>query len=133
MSRENVELVRDAFQTLNAVGFEASMRFFAPDCVWYPSDRWPEDHAYHGHEGIRQLNAAFCENFDRWEYVLRQTRDAGDRVIALSEMSGQIKNSEHRISQVIGLVVGDFRDETMGEIRAFATWRDALEAAGLQE
>ena len=133
MSQENVEVVRGAFRTLSEDGVEASLRFFAPDCVWYPTDRWPEDRAYHGHEGIRTLGAAFAENFDRWEWELHRTRDAGDRVIALSEMSGQIKNSGNRISQVIVLVVADFRDETVGEIRAFASWQEALEAAGLEE
>jgi hypothetical protein len=37
-------------------------------------------------------------------------------VIALSEMSGQIKNSGDPISQAIVLVVADFRNETFGEV-----------------
>ena len=32
----------------------------------------------------------------------------------------------------LGLVVSDFRDGTVGEIRAFASWQEALEAAGLR-
>jgi hypothetical protein len=78
--------------------------------------RWPDDRAYRGHEGMRKLGAAFPDNFDRWEYELRRTRVAGDRVIALSEMSGQIKISGDPISQAIVLVVADFRDETFGEV-----------------
>jgi ketosteroid isomerase-like protein len=128
MSQENVELVRNAFRAFSAGGLEAVLRFFAPDCVWHPTDRWPEDPAYRGHEGMRKLGAAFSENFDRWGHELRRTRDAGDQVIALSEMSGQIKDSGDPISQAIVLVVADFRDETFGEVRGFATWREALEA-----
>jgi hypothetical protein len=59
-------------------------------------------------------------------------REAKDRVIALTEMTGQIKNSGAPISQPIGLVVTDFQDATFGEVRAFASWREALKAAGLE-
>ena len=52
-------------------------------------------------------------------------------MIALTEMNGQIKNSGDPISQEIVLVVANFRDETFGEVRAFWSWQEALEAAGL--
>jgi ketosteroid isomerase-like protein len=133
MSQENVELVLDAFQTLHAEGIEAALAFFAPDCVWYTTDRWLEGSAYRGHEGMRSLNAAFAENFDDWGWEVRDTREAEDRVIALTEMKGQIKDSGATVSQPIGLVVSDFHDDTFGEIRAFASWRDALGAVGLSE
>lgn len=133
MSQENVELVLAAFRTLDEHGFEAAMAFFAPDCVWYTTDRWLEGSAYRGHEGMRYLNAAFADNFDEWGWKVRDTRDAEDRVIALAEMRGQIKGSGATVSQPLGLVVSDFRDGTFREIRAFASWREALEAAGLSE
>ena len=66
MSQENAELVLDAFGTLEAEGIEAALAFFAPDCVWYTTDRWLEGSAYRGHEGMRHLNAAFADNFDDW-------------------------------------------------------------------
>jgi ketosteroid isomerase-like protein len=133
MSQENVELVLGAFRTLDAEGLEAALAFFAPDCVWYTTDRWLEGSAYRGHEGMRHLNAAFTENFDDWGWNVRDTRDADDRVIALAEMMGQIKGSGAKVSQPLGLVVSDFHDGTFGEIRACASWREALEAVGLSE
>lgn len=133
MSQENVELVLDAFRTLGEDGFEAAMAFFAPDCVWYTTDRWLEGSAYRGHEGIRHLNAAFTDNFDDWGWEVRETRDTEDRVVALAEMRGQIKGSGATVSQPLGLVVSDFQDGTFREIRAFASWSDALEAVGLSE
>jgi ketosteroid isomerase-like protein len=42
MSQENVEIVRDAFQTFGAEGIDAALSFFSPDFVWYPTDRWFE-------------------------------------------------------------------------------------------
>lgn len=133
MSQDNVELVRDAFRALNTDGLEAALAFFAPDCVWYPTERWPEDTAYRGHDGMRRVTAAFSENFDCWEYKIEDARDAGDRVVVLSEMRAQIKNSGAPISQSISLVVSDFHDGVFGEIRAFTSWREALKAVGLAE
>jgi ketosteroid isomerase-like protein len=133
MSQENVEIVRNAFRAFAAGGTEAALSFFAPGFVWYVTDRWVEDSAYRGHEGMRRLAAGFSDNFDRWGYEVHDTRDAGDRVVALVEMTGQIKHSGGPISQPLGLVVSDFHDETFGEVRAFPSWREALEAVGLAE
>jgi len=33
MSQENVEIVRDAFQTFSAEGISAALSFFSPDVV----------------------------------------------------------------------------------------------------
>ena len=133
MSQENVDLVRGAFQVLAAEGVEASLSFFAPECVWYTTDRWLDGSTYRGHDGIRRLDAAFAENFDDWRFEVRSVRDAHDRVVALTEMVGRIRGSGSSVSQALGFVVSDFRGGTMGSIRAFATWADALDAVGLSE
>jgi len=59
MAQGNVETVRDAFQTFSANGIDAALSCFSPDVVWYTTDRWLDDSAYRGHEGIRSLVAAF--------------------------------------------------------------------------
>jgi hypothetical protein len=82
---------------------------------------------------MRRLVAAFSDNFDHWEHEVQETRDAEDRVIARSEMRGRIKDSGGTIGQPIGLVVADFHDDTFGEVRAFASWREALKAGGIEE
>jgi ketosteroid isomerase-like protein len=133
MSQENVELVRGAFEVLAAEGVDASLSFFAPECVWYTTDRWLDGSAYRGHDGIRELDAAFAENFDDWRFEVRDIRDAQDQVVALTEMVGRIRGSASSVSQAVGFVISDFRGGTMGDIRAFATWADALDAAGLSE
>jgi ketosteroid isomerase-like protein len=131
MSQQNVELVRNAFQALSTEGIEAALSFFAPDVVWHTTDRWLEGRAYRGHDGMRELFAAFTENFDDWGYELDDNRDADDRVVALTCMTGRIKNSRQSVSQSLGLVVSDFRGATFGEVRVFPTWHQALEIGGL--
>ena len=48
-------------------------------------------------------------------------------------MTGRIRGSESPISQPVGLVVSDFRSGGFGEVRAFATWDQALKAVRLEE
>jgi uncharacterized protein len=133
MSRENVELVRGAFEAFGTGGVEAALPYFSPSFVWYTTDRWLEGSAYRGHDGLRELAAAFSENFDNWGYGVQDVRAAGDRVVALAEMTGQIKNSGTPISQPLGLVIANFHDSMLGEIRAYPSWSEALAAAGLSE
>jgi ketosteroid isomerase-like protein len=132
MSTEQVELARETFHAFRTNGVEAALPFLALDVVWYTTDRWIEESAYHGHDGIRRLNAAFDENFDDWTYEVHDFRDAQDCVVVRAEMIGRIKNSGQGINQPLGLVVSRFGPGTIGEIRAFANWQQALEAAGLE-
>jgi ketosteroid isomerase-like protein len=133
MSQENVEIVRNAFQTFSAEGIDAALSFFSPDVVWYPIDRWLDDSAYRGHDGMRRLDAAFSENFDDFRYEVDDIRDTQDRVVALVDMIGRIKHSEAEVSQRRGFVVSGFRDGTFREVRSFPSWDDALKAVGLAE
>lgn len=131
MSQENVEVVRNAFQTFSAEGIDAALSFFSPDVVWYPIERWVDDSAYRGHDGMRRLAAAFSENFDDFRYDVHDIRAAEDRVVALVDMKGRIKHSSSEVSQQRGFVVSGFRDGAFREIRSFPSWHDALEAVGL--
>ncbi len=131
MSQENVEIVRDAFETFSAEGIDAALSFFSPDVVWYPIKRWVDDPAYHGHDGMRRLAAGFSENFDDFRYDVHDIRAAQERIVALVDMKGRIKHSRSEVSQRRGFVVSGFRDGMFREIRSFPSWDDALEAVGL--
>jgi ketosteroid isomerase-like protein len=134
MPRGNVEIVRNAFDAFSAEGIDAALSFYSPAVVWYPIERWLDDSAYRGHEGMRRLAAAFSENFDDFRYDVHDIRAASqDRVVALVDMKGRIKDSSSEVSQRRGFVVSGFRDETFCEVRSFPSWRDALEAVGLEE
>jgi ketosteroid isomerase-like protein len=132
MSRENVEIVRNAFQTFGAEGIDAALSFFSPDVVWYPIDRWLDGSAYRGHDGMRSLGEAFSENFDDFRYDVHDIRDAQDRVVALVDMTGRIKHSESEVSQRRGFVISRFDGGRFGEVRTFPSWPEALEAVGLE-
>ena len=133
MSQENVEIVQSAFRTFGAEGIDASLSFVSPDVVWYPTDRWLDDSAYRGHDGMRRLAAAFSENFDDFRYDVHDIRDAQDYVVAVVDMCGRIKHSEAEVSQRRGFVVSGFRDGTFREVRTYPSWSEALKAVGLSD
>lgn len=132
MSQANVDIVREAFHTFGAEGIDAALTFCSPDVVWYPTDRWLDGPVYRGHDGLRTLSASFSENFDDFRYDVHDIRDAQDRLVALVDMTGRIKGSGAEVSQRIAFVISGFRDGTFREVRAFQSWPDALEAAGLE-
>jgi len=127
-----VDLVKHVFETYDSEGMEAALRFFAADLVWHPTDRWLESDAYRGHEGMRTVEAEWAANFDDWRWAVHDIRDAGEQVVALVEMTGQVKGSGIPLSRPLGLVVSDIHDGTLGAIRAYPTWEEALKAAGRQ-
>jgi ketosteroid isomerase-like protein len=133
MSRENVEAVRVAWDAFDRGGVEALLRLLPQDVVWYPVEEWLEDPVYHGHDGARNLIAAFTANFDDWGWEVQELRDAGTRVVSLVDMIGRIKPSGVPIRQPMGVVHSDIRDGMLGEARFFLTWQQALEAVGLSE
>ncbi len=133
MSQANVEIVREAFQTFGAEGIDAALRYFSPDVVWYPIDRWLDDSAYRGHDGMQRLAAAFSENFDDFRYDVNDIRDAADRVVALVDMIGRIKGSTAEVNQRRGFVISGFRDGEFREVRSFPSWCEALKAVGLEK
>jgi len=133
VSQENVEIVRGALQAFGVGGVDAALSFFSPNVVWYPTDRWLDDAAYRGHDGMRTVMGAFSENFDDFRFEAREMRDAQERVVALVDMIGRIKDSGAEVSQRLGFVVSEFHDGTFGEVRAFPSWPDALKAVGLEE
>ena len=128
-----METVRNAFQTFSAKGIGAALSYFSPDVVWYPTDRWLDDSAYRGHEGIRSLVAAFSENFDDFRYDVHDVRDAQDDVVALVDMIGPIKHSRSEVSRRLGFVVSGLRDGTFREGSCVSELARRPRSRGLEE
>jgi hypothetical protein len=85
-----------------------------PGLVGYPTDRWLEALAYRGHDGMRELAAAFSDNFDEWTWEVHDIRDTQDLVVAAVTMTARNKNSDSPISQPLGLVVSELHDGAVG-------------------
>jgi ketosteroid isomerase-like protein len=133
MSGPNADLVRRSFEAHAKGGIEAALVFYAADFAWYPGPGWLEDSVYRGHEGARRLDAVFLENFDDYTLEVHEIRPVADRVLALYEATGHIRGSGAPVRQQIGLVMSDFRDGTIGAVRSFFSWKEAVDYMGLAE
>jgi ketosteroid isomerase-like protein len=128
---ENVEVVLKSFEAHKAGGIEAALTFYAPDFVWDAGPQWVEERIYRGHDGARRLDAVFIESFDDYALVVDEIRAVDERVVALYEVTGRIKDSGLPIRQPIGLVLSDFHDGMIGQVYSFFSWKDALQAVGV--
>ena len=86
-----------------------------------------------GPDGLRSMEVPWVENFDGFEYGLNEIRDADERVVFLGWLAGKVRGSGNPIKQTIAATVSEFSEGRVGEIRLFVSWKEALEAAGLQE
>jgi ketosteroid isomerase-like protein len=132
MSQENVDLVAQIFDAFNTGGAKATLSFYTPDVVQYAIPEWLEQPVYNGHDGALKVTA-WTDKFDDVAFDAHELRDAHESVVALAELTGQIKGTRTPIRQRFGIVASDFRDGMVGEVRFYNSWQEALEAAGLAE
>ena len=125
--------MRQGFNALRVGGVEALLPFFTTDVVMHPFPEWPDDPVYRGYDGARKLIAAWTDNFEDWGIDVRELRAAGLSVVALTEMTGEIKGSRVPIRQPMGVVFSNIHENTAGEVHFFLTWLEALKAAGLKD
>jgi ketosteroid isomerase-like protein len=131
VSEENVELVRRTFDAFEVGGFEAMMPLFSDEVVWYAAPGWLEDLEYRGHDGTRKLTSFWAENINDFSLVARDIRDLQDRVLVLVELTGRTKEGDIPLHQLSAMVYSRFHGGTIGEVRFYITWQDALAAVGL--
>jgi ketosteroid isomerase-like protein len=118
----------DAFNA----AIEALLVLYASDVVCYPAPGWVEATVCHGHDGFRQLSAAWSENVDHPALEVHEVRDMQDRLLVLAEFTGRAKESGGPIRQRFGVINSDLRDDgKVGEARFFLDWEQARAAAGL--
>ncbi len=134
MSEENVELICEGIAKWNRGELDAVIQLAATDALLHPFFGWPDDQIYRGREGWRRLIYQWLENFQEIQWDIERMVDREDQVVALVHHRGRHKGTGLPISQPLGVVFGDFRvDGTVGLVRFFLEWDEALEAAGLQE
>jgi ketosteroid isomerase-like protein len=132
MSRENVELVRRAFEAFRANDFEAWIATISPEIKVFPNPREPDARSrYEGVEGVLEYLRNWFAGWD--EYVVEPTRfiDAGEYVVVAAREVGTAHSAirvDEEFSHVFRL-----RDGQTVEWRIFGPLQEALEAVGLSE
>jgi ketosteroid isomerase-like protein len=130
MSRENVELVRRAYDYFRSTGAPAAHEM-SPDFVWDMSTfaGWPEKQVYEGPDGALEFLTAWVSAWEDWELETLEFVDAGERVVAIQRQRGKAKESGITVDMVFAQV-WTARDGRLVRMEMYADPAEALEAVG---
>ena len=130
MSQENVEIARSVFDRWNAGEREFPDEEIHPDVVLVSRILGK---VVRGRAGVRRYVREIDEQFDQWNLVIEDWRDAGDCVAALGHIRLHGRRSGVAFDQPVGILF-EIRG---GQLLRFETFldepNDALKAAGLSE
>jgi ketosteroid isomerase-like protein len=133
MSQENVELVRRAFDAFGRGELEESLEGMAPNFEFHPSGRFMDTQSvYRGPEGMRDFWRTFHDAWEEISVDIDRIEDLGDRVLTLGTFHGRTGGTSAEVSAESGWLHTFEGGQVVG-LRSFATWQEALEAAGLRE
>jgi ketosteroid isomerase-like protein len=131
MSQENVEIVRRAYETVNATG-QPDYALFHPALIYHPRADEPDPSAHVGRDAFERLLDGFLESFRELRFDVLELIDAGDRVIASTMIHGRGAASGASVEDAY-IVVYRLRDGLVVEGWEYKTEQEALKAMGLSE
>jgi len=131
MSRENVEIVRQAFAATSRGDAEALIALCDPDFEMHLVGVAGASIYYAGESGIREFFRDMAESWDSFGSEAIDLRDLGDRVVALGTVRARGRASKIDVEAQRGWIV-ELKDGRAHSIRSFRDPQKALEAAGLR-
>jgi ketosteroid isomerase-like protein len=133
MSRENVEIVRAAFERFVATR-EFAEDLATDDFVWDMSNfhGWPEQQVYEGADGARAFLSDWMEAWDDWELEVEALLDAGDRVLVFVHQRATSKAAGMPVEMSLAQVY-TLRDGKQARMDMYSDRDEALAAAGLSK
>jgi ketosteroid isomerase-like protein len=134
MSRQNVDVVRDALHAFAEGGLAAMADFWAADINWRAIEGAPDDVGeMQGPEALRRYHQDWIDTFDNTSNVPEELVDLGhDRVLAVQHATGTAKASGVE-TELRYAVVYTVRDGKISRGREYIDRATALEAVGLRE
>jgi ketosteroid isomerase-like protein len=130
MSRENVELIRRAYELWNSRDWRTLAGCYDPDAVVRPPEGWPEPGAAVGREEVIRTFERVRDTFDADEFVPAEFVDAGDRVLVRGSWRGTGRGPEMVMEWTNVFTI---RRGRIVLVEYFWDHAEALEAAGLAE
>ena len=134
MSRESVEVVRDAWDAWLGGDLPALIRTYDPKIVWDTSHYhdWPEA-AYHGIEGVERFLTEWLAVWDDYEVGVDEIFAAPDgRVVTLFWHRGRGRSSGLAM-EIAAAQITTVSDGKITRIDNYEDRAEALEAVGLRE
>lgn len=135
MSKENVELVRQAFARAAQQDLaEVARTLWDPDIVYVEDPRWPGAGRYEGRDAVLRCFQAYVEALgpeDAVSVTVELIHDAGRRQVPFVRFQGRSATGvphEHLWAYLV-----ETRDRRIVYLRAYYEPDEALKAAGLKE
>ena len=130
-SRENVEVVRDAYDAVNRGDLDAAIANIGPDMEYVASGAVPDASGiFLGPNGVKQFVAGLYEEFDDARAEVTELIEAGDQVLvgAIAQGRGKLSGVETRWET---WQLWTLKDGKLVRGQGFTTRDEALGAAGL--
>ena len=135
MSKENVGLVRRAFEAFGLRGLEETAEaYWHPEVEYVEDPRWPGASTYKGRAEVLRCFHAYVEVLGAEEdFVVTVERvfEAGDRLVPFIRVQSRASASGVPFDHLWGYLV-EVKDERIAYFRAYYEPEEALEAAGLE-
>ena len=130
MSRQNVEVVRRAFEAWNAGDLEGVIALITPETEFIPLRSQLDGDPYQGADGMRRFAR---DAQDEWEHLRidpGEFHDLGDRVLMLGHFDARGRGSGMDVRFPVGWVAR-LRDGKITRLQTYSDPKEALEAVGL--
>jgi ketosteroid isomerase-like protein len=131
VSAENVDRTREFIAAYNRRDFDAAMAWFDSEIDWVLPAQQQSD-SCRGPEEIMRFWKGLDDTFEELRLDPQEFVDGGDCVAVRLRFYGRGRGSGAELETEMYHQVTTFRDGWMVRIEYFASWDEALAAAGLQ-
>ena len=132
MPQENIEVVREAYERLNAGNVDGFLELCAADVEFRDLPALPGSGVHRGRDGVLAWVVKLDEAFADLTWEIERLHEAGDNVVMESRAVGRGRESGVDVDLEFFLVV-TLREKSMQTIVAHGDRTNALKAAGLSE
>jgi ketosteroid isomerase-like protein len=132
MSRDNVELVREALEAVNRGDRERGIDAFDPSLEWHDPPGMPGAGVHRGRQAVLARWREIEETLQEFRVEPEQYFDAGDRVVLFARSGGRGRLSGVEVSRPIAYVVTG-RDRRITRVVGYEDRAAALDSVGLRE
>jgi ketosteroid isomerase-like protein len=134
MSKENVELVSQAFEHWRSGRIDEWIETLDPDVEWdisaHPLPDFPDRGS--GRDAFVGHMADYVSGWNDYEVTAAELIDGGDEVVLMSHESARMRTSDVTLDRDLPMV-WTIRDGRSVRVRVFKTRAQALDASGLSE
>jgi ketosteroid isomerase-like protein len=126
---------RNAMEAYSRGEFDTALAAFHPDIEWsVDASMQPDPETFRGHEGVQRFWSTWGEVIDEMRLEVEECRALDERqVLAITRAHGRGAGSGAEVQSSRFAELAEFEDGLVVRVRLFASVRQALAAAGLEE